>query len=227
MQAAIRRRIIQVVVLILLFCLLLFGVGGQWDWAAGWAYVALYLLGTLINAYILLRKSPDLIAERGRPGEGVKAWDKALAPLVGFFGPFAQWLVVGLDHRFGWSPPLSLPIVVAGFVLVALGFALTVWAMAANRFFSGMVRIQAERGHVVVSTGPYRYVRHPGYAGMLLFTVATPFALSALWGLLPALFTLIGLVIRTQLEDQALQVELDGYAAYARRVRSRLLPGIW
>ena len=96
-----------------------------------------------------------------------------------------------------------------------------------NRFFSGMVRIQTERGHHVVSSGPYGWIRHPGYAGALLTYLATPFFLDSRWALLPAMFITIVLIIRTSLEDQTLQNELEGYRAYAERVRYRLMPGVW
>lgn len=99
--------------------------------------------------------------------------------------------------------------------------------MFENRFFSGIVRIQTERGHQVISTGPYRWMRHPGYAGVLLLYLATPIFLDSRWAFLPALFLTVVLLIRTNLEDKALQNELEGYWAYANRVRYRLLPGVW
>ena len=96
-----------------------------------------------------------------------------------------------------------------------------------NRFFSSMVRIQTERGHQVISTGPYRWIRHPGYTGALLLYLATPIFLDSRWAFLPALFLTIVLLIRTNLEDKVLQNELEGYREYAKRVRYRLLPGVW
>ena len=109
----------------------------------------------------------------------------------------------------------------------ALSMALVTWSMASNRFFSSYVRIQKDRGHVVASGGPYRYVRHPGYVGMLGFGLATPLILGSVWALIPAGLTLVVVVVRTALEDRTLQRELEGYQAYAQRVRYRLVPGLW
>jgi protein-S-isoprenylcysteine O-methyltransferase Ste14 len=114
-----------------------------------------------------------------------------------------------------------------GLAASALGYALVGWSMASNRFFAGFVRIQAERGHVVESEGPYRHLRHPGYAGIAGYSLATPLALGTPWALVPGLITTVALVARTALEDRALRHELPGYANYAARVRHRLLPRVW
>jgi protein-S-isoprenylcysteine O-methyltransferase Ste14 len=99
--------------------------------------------------------------------------------------------------------------------------------MVENRFFSGTVRIQTDREHVVVSGGPYRLVRHPGYAGSLLATICVPVVLGSWWAWVPACVSVAALVVRTALEDRVLRRELDGYAAYAARTRHRLVPGVW
>ena len=136
-------------------------------------------------------------------------------------------LVAGLDALFDWSPPFSLPVKILALVIILAGYALGSYALIENRFFSGMVRIQTDRDHQVVSSGPYRWMRHPGYAGALLTYLATPLFLDSWWAFLPSLFITIVLVIRTSLEDKVLQDELEGYYDYARRVRYRLLPGVW
>ena len=136
-------------------------------------------------------------------------------------------LVAGLDALFDWSPPFSIPAKIIALVIILAGNALGSYALFENRFFSGIVRIQTERGHQVISTGPYRWMRHPGYAGVLLLYLATPIFLDSRWAFLPALFLTVVLLIRTNLEDKALQNELEGYWAYANRVRYRLLPGVW
>jgi protein-S-isoprenylcysteine O-methyltransferase Ste14 len=135
-------------------------------------------------------------------------------------------LVAGLDALFGWSPTFSLPVKIVSLALILAGYALGSYALIENRFFSGMVRIQKERGHQVVSSGPYRWVRHPGYAGALLTYLFTPILLDSYWAYIPVALLTVVLVIRTSLEDRTLQQELPGYADYAQRTRDRLLPGI-
>jgi protein-S-isoprenylcysteine O-methyltransferase Ste14 len=136
-------------------------------------------------------------------------------------------LVAGLDERLGWSPEISLGVQVGGLAVVALGCLLSGWAMLVNRFFSAVVRIQSDRGHSVVSTGPYRLVRHPAYVGGMVVYLATGPALVSLWALVPGLLVTILLAVRTALEDRTLRGELPGYEEYASRVRYRLIPGIW
>jgi protein-S-isoprenylcysteine O-methyltransferase Ste14 len=157
----------------------------------------------------------------------VKPWDKVLAPLMAVSVSFPLMIVAGLDHRFGWSPVFPIWLNILGFILIALGYAIASWAMAENRFFSGMVRIQAERGHMVCDSGPYRVIRHPGYAGNILPLPGIVLALSSVWTLIPAAIALVIAVTRTALEDRTLQEELPGYREYAQRVRYRLLPGIY
>lgn len=173
-------------------------------------------------------KNPDLIAERGgsMQNKDIKQWDRILMPL-GIIIAIIMLIIAGLDKRFEWSPRLQLSIHVAGFVLITLGYSLGTWATFANRFFSAVVRIQRDRGHTVVSSGPYHLIRHPGYAGSVVTSLATPLFLGSFWALLPATFAVCLLIIRTALEDGALQEELEGYHAYAKRVRFRLLPGVW
>jgi protein-S-isoprenylcysteine O-methyltransferase Ste14 len=157
----------------------------------------------------------------------VKAWDKVLAPLMALSISLPPVVVAGLDHRFGWSPAFPLWLNLLGFFLIAFGYAFAVWALVENRFFSSVVRIQTDRGHVVCDSGPYRIVRHPGYAGSILPLLGIVLALSSLWTLIPAAVALLIAVIRTALEDRALQEDLPGYKEYARRVRYRLFPGIY
>jgi protein-S-isoprenylcysteine O-methyltransferase Ste14 len=153
-------------------------------------------------------------------------WDRVLAPLTGIGGGVIP-LTAGLDARYGWSPAVSPVIELTGLLLLLAGYALSTCALVENRFFSGVVRIQSDRGHTVVTGGPYRWLRHPGYAGALLAYLTVPLLLSALWALIPAGAVLIIMVIRTRLEDLTLQEQLPGYREYARSVRYRLIPGIW
>jgi len=136
-------------------------------------------------------------------------------------------IVAGLDHRYNWSPEFPLWLSVIGFILIAFGYAFAALAVVENRFFSSVVRIQTERGHVVCDTGPYRFVRHPGCAGNILPLFGIILALGSVWTLIPATVATIITIIRTALEDQTLQEELLGYRDYAQRVRYRLIPGIY
>jgi protein-S-isoprenylcysteine O-methyltransferase Ste14 len=136
-------------------------------------------------------------------------------------------IVAGLDHRFGWSPVFPLWLIVLGIFLTALGYAISAWAFIENRFFSSVVRIQTERGHVVCDSGPYRIVRHPGYAGNILPLLGIVLALGSVWTVIPAVVALVIAILRTALEDRTLQEELLGYREYAHHVRYRLFPGIY
>jgi len=170
------------------------------------------------------------LAERAKfaDHEDTKPWDKVLAPLVGMGGALIP-LVAGLDMRFGWSAlDFGVTTKVIALVLILAGFAFGSWALMENRFFSGVVRIQKEREHHVISTGPYTWVRHPGYAGALVTYFATPLLLDSLWTFAPVIFIAIILVIRTSLEDRTLQEELLGYKEFAtQKTKYRLLPGVW
>ena len=220
---AVLKRLLQVVGQFLTIAVILFVTAGRLDWGWAWAYLGLGLGIVILNALIL---SPELIAERGQPKENVKGWDRALTTLS-IFPTLGMLIVAGLDERFGWSPPLAPAAQFMALAVLALGQLLFSWAMAANKYFSTLVRIQLERGHTVASGGPYRYVRHPGYAGYITFTLATPLALGSWWGIIFAGLTACIFVIRTALEDRTLQGELPGYKDYAQQVRYRLLPGVW
>jgi protein-S-isoprenylcysteine O-methyltransferase Ste14 len=206
---------------------ILFLSAGRLDWMMGWALVGVYVGWDVVTVLFLVPRSPGLIAERARIQEGTKKWDLVLATLASSFTPMVTWIVAGLDVRFGWTTGIPLVAQVAALVVVALGFALVSWAMASNEFFSTMVRIQKERGHTVASGGPYQFVRHPGYVGAMMFQLGSPIALGSLWALIPSGLSAILYVVRTALEDRTLKEELDGYSEYARRVRYRLVRGLW
>ncbi len=223
------RAILRFVVFLLILPMLLFGLSGQLNWPMAWAYMLIYIGSALASRLILMVKSPDLLSERAQflQAEGVKSWDTRLVPLIALFGPLAVLVVAALDQRFSWSPPLSPWVEAAGLVIFLLGTLLGVWAITVNRFFSSVVRIQTDRGHQVVNGGPYRYIRHPAYAGNVFSILATALMLGSLWSMIPAIPVVIGLIIRTHLEDRDLCRELEGYEAYARQTRNRLIPGIW
>jgi protein-S-isoprenylcysteine O-methyltransferase Ste14 len=133
-----------------------------------------------------------------------------------------------LDVRYGWTAPLPSWVHITGNALVIIGFAILTWSMVTNRHFEATVRLQSDRDHHVMTGGPYRFVRHPGYVGTIIaFYFGTPLALGSAAMIVPALIGLITMVIRTALEDRTLQAELPGYAEFAQQTRYRLLPGIW
>ena len=223
------RQWIGLVVVYLFIPLVLLVCGGDFGWSQAWVYSLLIVAAGVGGRIGAERRHPGLLAERQNieKAKGAKAWDKVLAPLMALSVGFPLVIVAGLDHRFGWSPVFPLRLIVLGFILIALGYAFAVWALVENRFFSCVVRIQVDRGHVVCDSGPYRIVRHPGYAGNILPLLGIVLALGSLWTLIPAAVALIIAVIRTALEDRTLQEELPGYQEYARRVRYRLFPGIY
>ena len=222
-RKAIVRRVLQLVITLVILAASMFLASGRLDWVMAWVYLGLYV-GMIIATGLVIER--DLIAERSRVGEGTKDWDRVLGSLSLFLVTPGALIVAGLDDRFGWSQ-VALVVQLVAVGIVVLGSALTVWTMGSNKYFSGTVRIQKERGHAVVSGGPYGLVRHPGYLAWCISAPAIPLMLGSLWGLLPALMGLCALVIRTSLEDRTLQEELPGYQDYARRVRYRLLPGVW
>jgi protein-S-isoprenylcysteine O-methyltransferase Ste14 len=221
------RWIIVSIVFLILIALSLFLSAGIIYWPAGWAYLVLAAVIQLLDAIVLIPISPDLLGERSRPQAGVKKWDQLLSRLMATIGPLIIWIVSGLDYRYGWSPEFPTWLVVISAVFVFTGGILVLWAMASNRFFIGMVRIQEERGHQVINSGPYQYVRHPGYLGSLFFIIFTPLMLGSIWALIPAGLTCGVVFIRTYLEDKTLWAELPGYKAYTQDVSKKLIPGIW
>jgi protein-S-isoprenylcysteine O-methyltransferase Ste14 len=228
-QKASPRQWIRLVVVYLLIPLILFICGGDLGWWQAWLYSMLILASGIGGRMWAEKRHPGLTAERQNIEniQNAKAWDKVLAPLMAVSVVFPMVIVAGLDHRFNWSPEFPLWLSVAGFIFIAFGYAFAAWALAENRFFSSVVRIQTDRGHVVCDTGPYRFVRHPGYAGNILPLYGIVLALGSVWTLIPAAVATIITVIRTVLEDQTLQEELSGYRDYAQRVRYRLIPGIY
>ena len=208
---------------------ILFLSAGRLDWVWGWVFLGLLAAVLISHVLILVPINPELLAERSRGicQEGAKGWDKWVATFAAGMGTVPTWIVAALDVRFEWSASVPLTLHIGGLIGSVLGWALFMWAMGANAFFSEAVRIQEERGHTVVTDGPYRYVRHPGYVGAILALLATPLLLGSLWALIPAGLAAIGYVVRTALEDGMLQEELDGYTEYAQQTRYRLLPGVW
>lgn len=209
--------------LILLVC------GGELGWWQAWVHGVLLFGSGIGGRFLAEKRHPGILVERATAEKtlNAKPWDKVLSPLMAISLTFPVVIVAGLDHRFGWTPSFPTWLNILGLVLVALGYAFAAWALVENRFFSSTVHIQTERGHSVCDSGPYRVVRHPGYAGNLLALPGIVMALGSSWTLIPAAAALVIAVIRTSLEDETLHEELPGYRDYARRVRYRLFPGIY
>lgn len=204
----------------------LFWPAGTLRWWPAWALLAITVAWTVATGIVIIRVHPALLAERLGPRKGSKPWDVAIMAILGIT-QLARYVIAGFDHRFGWTPLYPLAAQLIALVLCIAGYSWFTWAMAANAFFSQTVRIQSEREHRVASGGPYCYMRHPGYAGAILFELASPVVLASSWALLTGLLGALLLVIRTALEDRTLRAELPGYADYASRVPYRLLPGGW
>ena len=220
--------IVQAALGLVAYGLILFLAAGRVDWIWGWAQLIILAAFMAAHPLLLIPINPELLAERqkGLRDEGVKTWDKWIAGLAaGTLLPL--WAVAGLDVRFNWTGEMPIALHLGGLLANALGYALFIWAMVSNAYFAEGVRIQQERGHTVATDGPYRYVRHPGYAGAIVAGLATPFLLGSLWALIPAVISAVLYTLRTGLEDRTLIEELPGYREYAKQTRYRLLPGAW
>jgi len=222
-KGAILKRLIQVGMGLLILGLSLFISAGRLNWGWAWAFLGIYLGMILANALFMDR---ELVAERAEVKANTKDWDRWISGISMLLVTPLSLIVAGLDERFNWSE-LSISLQMVALLVVALGYGLVVWAMISNRFFAITVRIQQDRGQTVVSSGPYRFIRHPGYLGFILTALGIPLMLGSWWGLFPGVLGAAGIFLRTVLEDRTLQQELPGYLEYAVQVRYRLIPGIW
>jgi protein-S-isoprenylcysteine O-methyltransferase Ste14 len=204
---------------------LLFLVAGRWNYWQAWVYtiintIVLVLMGTLLT------KNSELVEERLNPKEGMKGWDKfyfaVTTPLY-----MIALVIGGLDARFGWTTNIPLILYWTSVMVYLIGQAIFLWARYTNNYFSSVVRIQTDRGQTVCKDGPYHYVRHPGYVGGFLFTVTIGLMLGSWWASIPQVIAGLMLIWRTAREDRTLQMELPGYAEFARETKYRLLPGVW
>jgi len=203
-------------------------ISGEWGWWEAWVYAIINILSFILSRVLAARRNPDIITERARSMElqDAKSWDKILSPMMAF-GALAVLIVIGADRGFGWSTPFSLNAKIVALFVLILGYVFGSWALIENRFFSGVVRIQTDRDQLVIRTGPYRFIRHPGYSGALWSYIAMPILLDSLWAFIPTILLVFVTIIRTSLEDRTLQAELPGYKEYTGRTRYRLFPGIW
>ena len=211
---------------LLVVAVLLFWTSGRIGWWPAWAAIAVWVAYFVATDYILLRTNPELIAERLKPPKSAKNWDRAIVSSLRLT-QLVRYIVAGLDFHYGWTGGFPIWAQIAGLVMSVLGQGLFGWAMVSNAFFSQVVRIQSDRGHAVATGGPYRFLRHPSYLGGMVFDLGLGLLLNSWWALLAGGVCAILFIIRTALEDRTLQAELPGYKAFARKVRYRLIPGIW
>jgi protein-S-isoprenylcysteine O-methyltransferase Ste14 len=219
-------RVVQLAAFFVILGGILFIAAGRLDWWEAWIFLAVYFVITVAGQLWVMYRDPELSQERSRVGPNAKRWDKIIIAVNGVL-TLALFVLIGLDAgRFKWSAlPLGVRFL-GGFGFIA-SICLTLWASYVNTYLSGQVRIQAERGHHAITAGPYRYVRHPMYLGMMLYDFSLPLLLGSGWALIVSVLMVILVVIRTILEDRTLQAELPGYAEYARQTRYRLVPGVW
>jgi protein-S-isoprenylcysteine O-methyltransferase Ste14 len=180
----------------------------------------------LMASFTMIPHRREVIEERSKGAKGGKTWDRWLTQLM-IIPSLGLLVLTGLDQHWNWTPPLPVWLRLLGGLLFLAGYALVLSAMYTNKYFSQVVRIQSERGHVAVTDGPYRIVRHPGYLGMSISLLGAVFLLDSLWGLICFAVYILLIIIRSALEDATLRAELPGYAEYATRTRYRLLPGVW
>ncbi len=211
----------------IILAVLMFAIAETTNWLWGWVFHIVHILAWLMMTVVLIRKNPELLNARGRRQANDKNWDFVLVSIYGI--TWILMLVLGaLDIRYGWTAPIAPVWHILGNVLILLGFALTTWSMAVNRSFEVIVRIQNDRNHKVISDGPYHYVRHPGYSGIILaFYFGMPLALGSWPAALIAVIGLATMVVRTAMEDRTLQAELPGYSTFVEETRYRLIPGVW
>jgi protein-S-isoprenylcysteine O-methyltransferase Ste14 len=205
--------------------LILFGVAGRADLPMFWAYLVVLAVPSLAATIAVYRNNPDLINEQRKPAENTQ--DKLTIPVfvVAFL---AHWIIAALDvGRYHWSNTVPLALQIVGLIGFGCGYSLVAWSTVVNRFYSPAVRIQDDRGQQVITSGPYQYVRHPGYIGWILFYIFSGIALGSWVSVLPTLLVVALTIRRTMIEDAMLQGQLRGYTEYAQDVRYRLIPGVW
>lgn len=221
------RALISLAITMVVMIILLFLPAGTFSWALGWWFCAAFTLMTLIAIVWLWRVNPEIFGARNRLAkQGSKGWDIVVASLT-MVAIAAILPVAALDNaRFSWAPAPGWAIGL-GYLLLVASYAGTAWAQAVNRHFEPTVRIQTERGHRVIDTGPYAVMRHPGYIGVVVMSAGIALALGSLWALVPAVVVAVLLAGRTLAEEATLKAELAGYSDYTRRVRYRWVPGLW
>ena len=210
-------RVIMVVILVL--------TSGTWTWINIWIYFALAALTSMLVYIFVVRVNPSLYNERGNPGDNTRKWDLIWLSAYGLIS-YSLIIIAGLNKRNGWSS-LGDEWIIPGGILIILSGVLVAWAMAVNSYFSSVVRIQDDRGQTVVASGPYQYIRHPGYLGVIFYYIGTPMMLDSWISFFPVLIIILGFMLRIQFEERTLKEELSDYERYSQKVKYRLIPGIW
>lgn len=224
-RQGILRRARQIFIQNLIIGVILFLGSGRPGWVWAWLYLGYSILQILVNFLVMRRTNPELIAERAEGSKRTQSWDRTIAVISVPLG-LAILIIAALDERWAWSTvPLWVNLV--GAVLLVFGSSLSSWAMLTNAYFSTAIRIQQDRGHTVVTEGPYRIIRHPGYLGWAVAGLSMALLFGSLWALIPAGLILGPMIVRTALEDRTLREGLEGYQEYAQQVRYRLVPGVW
>jgi protein-S-isoprenylcysteine O-methyltransferase Ste14 len=192
-----------------------------------WIYLGIVFIGAIISAVIAVKFTPELMNQRGKRNPGTKKWDLFLViPFILILIVIVP-LIAGFDLvRFQWTY-LGYPYLIAGLCLYVVSFFIIQWSMIVNKHFETTVRIQNDRDHKVITSGPYKIIRHPGYTGMVLTSISLPLLLGSIYAFIPVCISLILLLIRTYKEDATLQAELDGYSEYVKITKYRLIPFVW
>ncbi|MBN1120206.1 MAG: isoprenylcysteine carboxylmethyltransferase family protein [Anaerolineae bacterium] len=225
--AALLKRIGQLFFNVMVISVVLFVPARTLNWPRAWLFLAVVVVNLVISGVVLWRVSPEVVEARSRTERSVKTWDTILLAAYGLLSMVGAMVVAGLDHYHEWSDPPQAAITAGAVLMIVMGNALFLWAMVENAHFEKNVRIQDDRDHQVISTGPYRYVRHPGYVGLILQLLFTPLVLGSWWALIADGAAILLIVLRTVLEDRTLQRELPGYREFTQQTRFRLIPGLW
>lgn len=215
------------IIWIIITGLVFFLASGEINNLRVWIYIGVYIVGGLIIGVILIKKSPKLLNERGGKQEGTKQFDKCILLTYFLFAIIITPLIAGIDMRLNLSDAMPFYYLYVGIILYIVSAIFSTWPMLHNPFFEGVVRIQKDKNHYVIKTGPYKIVRHPGYLGMLSGSIALPLALGSILAFIPLIIMILLIVIRTYYEDTTLQKELIGYSEYCKEVKYRLIPFIW
>jgi protein-S-isoprenylcysteine O-methyltransferase Ste14 len=218
--------VIRMIIFLVVSTTILFLIAGDWHWSGGWWYLGLQIVNTTLKGFLLIAARPELQERREKPGEGTQDWDRVLSPLMAF-STLVISLVAALGYRLAGQWEVALWLRILAVVVATAGYLLTLWSMRRNAFFEGSVRLQSDYNHQVISDGPYRLVRHPGYLGLTLYNFVLPLVMGSVWGFIGVGYNFILLIWRTVLEDRFLRENLPGYADYTRQTRWRLFPGIW